>query len=1244
MSDKAELQATPVVPEGILKAAKAGELVIFVGAGASKPTMPGWDEWVDDLLTKLIRHGAINHSDKHQIKSLDVKKQVSIVKIIADSDTALKSKLKIGETFNTKGKDVPRIYNSLNRIGCNYITTNYDDFLKPYKDIPPIAWTEDKRHYDLSDLKEGHFVELCHVLHLHGIWHQEKNMIVSDFDYFRHYAPDSPVPNFLRRIFKTYTVLFIGYSLGEPEILAHFFPSMDIDGNLRKQHYMLDGFYRSQTTLYNFLRDYYQNTYKIELIGFPLDEKSYERLTDIIDDWSINIESKSQKKIGVAQRIEEEANSELTSHELENLFTAAHQNKHTFKLLMKRAEKIAWLQLFINKDVFQIDANFSRYWAPVSYLHNIKDELSKPENADDAEKVWQIIKDVTSHARENSIANYHVWWKFVQITPNIPSEMIKEEELKNLVAYWLESSLGAAHMILADLGDYLLVSLLKNDDEHSKKLLLELLSQMYAIEEIKDSNTATGSKAIFKVKDQRNYHIKKITETYANNIGRSIGINAAVLLRELLTEAVSMSDNDSWCSYWQPAIENHKQNEYREDCENILVMCLRDILSGYIEVETLEDNIVPFVQELLNSEFLILKRIGIYAVAEHYSRLKALTDSVLELGIPQSGYRHEYWQFLHRNVGGFNPDQKKLVLSEIENITHDKDEEPDEKYLAYKKAIWYSALKDIDIVASEKYQECLSTGISDPEHPDFGCYSSGVKRVSPQSPYSIEYLGEMDIPNLVKTLQDYDGPISSWGDEPDLEGLCKALKETIKTQPEKYIDRLEQWLDMAPYYIYELLSAYHFLWIDRYEKLPWKNAWDKILHFCDILVEKSEFWSYEPNDNDRWFTRNYVPGTIAQLIESGIREDERTFDISCIPLAKNIILKMLNESKPGDYERDSFDPLGVAINSQRGKCLECLINLALHSCKLEDKKNKSHEDVWKNEYQSIFENEFDIVQKNEAFDFAPLATRYLPQFLYMSKTWVSKRLEHFFPEGNEIAWKAAIHGYSCVGQVHQSIYKYLKDTGQLEKVLDIEEFKEVVKERIIQQSVIVYLNENEKLTDENSLLKKILERKKYDELHQAIWFLWAQRSKNEKENTELRNKVFEIWRAILDIITPELETKEEYKKLASELCQLAVFIDELNEECIKLLKSICKYAEIAWHSDQVIESFTNLVGNYTEQVFDLYMKMLEGPPPYYPKEKIVSVLKKFDTEKQTQILDKYVDQGESNLALELRKAINMKEN
>lgn len=284
----------PKIPTEIELSSNECKLVIFIGAGVSGLVgCPSWDEFANRALEQLAGPPQqISYSDIQQLSHLDAKKRLSIAFQIADSE---------GYQFDYEALVEPRpkkeskIYDYIKKIGCVYVTTNYDRFL-------------DASTLSLSGTSDGGTAAsqvrprpelICRpdqfmpsalqkpgtVVHLHGSIEDPKRMIITTSNYLRHYN-DEHVKTFLEDLFKTRTVLFVGYGLEETEILEHILrKGMPRDDSI-KRRFMLSGFYSHQEKTFNHLYEYYRKSFGVYVCHFIMDHLDRKQLESIFEDWS----------------------------------------------------------------------------------------------------------------------------------------------------------------------------------------------------------------------------------------------------------------------------------------------------------------------------------------------------------------------------------------------------------------------------------------------------------------------------------------------------------------------------------------------------------------------------------------------------------------------------------------------------------------------------------------------------------------------------------------------------------------------------------------------------------------------------------------------------------------------------------------------------------------------------------------------------------------------------------------------
>ncbi len=288
----------PILPREIKQAYSEEELVLFVGAGASRLLdLPSWSGLAKKVLEDLQELGYLNFSRIDQLKGLNPQKQLSIADIIAkdnDAELDIPKHLK-GES---DGND---IYKFINDMGCCCVTTNYDELLNPRflaEEDKSKAQELGNRVYDKERFEIDLLSEPGAVVHLHGSVSRPRRMVVTTKQYLKHYK-DIKVQAFLKGLFANKTVLFIGYGLEDMEILEYLLKKGSVikpelnDGRQLKSstrmHFALQGFFLSQKTLYEDLHAYYKESFGIDLVGFALDDEMHKGLENVIKFWAFQI-------------------------------------------------------------------------------------------------------------------------------------------------------------------------------------------------------------------------------------------------------------------------------------------------------------------------------------------------------------------------------------------------------------------------------------------------------------------------------------------------------------------------------------------------------------------------------------------------------------------------------------------------------------------------------------------------------------------------------------------------------------------------------------------------------------------------------------------------------------------------------------------------------------------------------------------------------------------------------------------
>ncbi len=278
-----ELSPSPPIPKEVANAAQSGQLVVFVGAGISRlVNCPSWEDLSRKILNQIVPDG-LNHYEVSQILSIsDPKKKLSIARIVSKNNGI---DLDYKSLFPTDCK-TPNIYTYLNKFECAFVTTNYDTFLHP--ELKKLEPQEKWRFYKVEDILREKADVNGNVIHLHGCIEDYSSMVITTRDYIDHYSK-AEIQEFLTYLFKSKTVLFLGYGLEEIEVLEYILriEERSIKSSIPiVKRFILQGFFKAEQTMFNIFKEYYREAFDADLVGFIKDYNSYEQQIEILENWS----------------------------------------------------------------------------------------------------------------------------------------------------------------------------------------------------------------------------------------------------------------------------------------------------------------------------------------------------------------------------------------------------------------------------------------------------------------------------------------------------------------------------------------------------------------------------------------------------------------------------------------------------------------------------------------------------------------------------------------------------------------------------------------------------------------------------------------------------------------------------------------------------------------------------------------------------------------------------------------------
>jgi hypothetical protein len=210
------------LPKSLVQAYVEKRCAVFVGAGASQAAgYPGWDGFLELLVDRCVDENRLSDDEAKIYRNLVgvAGKQLTLA-------SALKDKLGdvwdlvISEMFYDEHKEPAAVHKLLPKLTnlSMVITTNYDTLLEDNyaNGRPPKVLT----FSDGGEMRRLMLQRQFFILKAHGDAAKPGNGIILTINDYRGLARERAYQSLLASIFTLNTVLFIGVSLNDPELLV----------------------------------------------------------------------------------------------------------------------------------------------------------------------------------------------------------------------------------------------------------------------------------------------------------------------------------------------------------------------------------------------------------------------------------------------------------------------------------------------------------------------------------------------------------------------------------------------------------------------------------------------------------------------------------------------------------------------------------------------------------------------------------------------------------------------------------------------------------------------------------------------------------------------------------------------------------------------------------------------------------------------------------------------------------------
>ncbi len=828
------------------------------------------------------------------------------------------------------------------------------------------------------------------------------------------------------------------------------------------------------------------------------------------------------------------------------------------------------------------------YWSALDYLEAVAKLSGYSNDLPLAEKVMGVVRNVSS-AREpdGSIRdNYHTWRKFGEIIGLVPTDAVAFEDL-GFIPGWLKSRFERGLVAIA-LDEGVLKKSLASDSPDDLEKACRILDYCTGIQWEEEKYGGGRKKPVTVVDD---HWLKKLIGHHANSFGAKIGKEASQIFRDRVREVFRVDSRKLPSYVERPAVEDHEQNKRWQGAENCTVEGLRDVLLSWIDHD-ISRNPVSFVNEILNDDNEMVRRIGIFVLGKRWERLNGLYADVVAPDLFSSRNIHEMYSLLREHFMDFSDSDKAATLEALRDLPLPEDDEAPEKHLHYTQRNWLSAITGHGYGPAESwYSELMADGslgrVS--QHPDFHYYMESWVGSGP-SPYSVQELLAfaadgmlINILNDFQTSNDWRGPSTA--------ALVKTLEEAIGANPEIFLRLLSKFLSAKRSYQYGVINGFKRLWDgpqDNNVQLDWGVAWDKLLSFFANLLNAEDFWSEAVvEEKDLMPTKNWIPSAIAEFLQAGTKKDEHAFSEDLLPKSFSLIVILLKQINPVSEAND--DAMMQAINSEKGKAIEALFNHALRVCRVNDKLTGDHLEAWAL-IKHVFDEELSKCTDTN-YEFSTLAGAYLSNLEYVSSEWLKANFGEIFPQAFQTNFLCAVDGLTYCSTT-RSIYGLLVEHEVLDRALQLDFKRQEVRKRLVERIALAYLWGDEQL--DSPRFAFMFEKGLVEDLKDVSDFFWSVREQ-ELSDDQIR-RVLEFW---VHCATKVRSLSEPPVQLMSSLSRLSGFVQTLSGKEMDLMLDVAPFVSVAHNADDFIEELDRLLEEYPSEVSSLLGKVLENYKPSY---------------------------------------------
>ncbi len=1069
------------------------------------------------------------------------------------------------------------IYRELYKLRGIFITTNadilFDEFFYPENVVAELE------HCSKSDIEQTRSNHLSKLYHIHGYITDRGSLVFTLPEYMRRYK-DQTFQEFLTTIFKKYTVLFVGYGLGEFEVLDFLLKDKESRKKIKKKHYMLAPYFKGEENILKSEQSYYDGL-DVKLLPYAKDENGYAQLYKVVKDWGKEINNCTNHHSKITDDIDDAINSfspEKIGPTLQKIRDDLPFEKYFFMRLIESKQTLRWLDSLDGVSYFSArnnlffrkignDPNISQIpiW-PLKILCKICEEANQMDGEErDAllQKINLRVEEfIDVQLTEDRLENPWVDGEIITLLSALPVSYISEK----YIDFVKTSLLINTYTILINtmVGPELLPHLIKNNaKKHYVLRVLEAVMRLPLIlEESRGKENSCSEEYLAET-------LKKNKDALAHLYPFEVANIVLEIMRDILK-----SDKYRFRLCEVHTDEDPDQKE-SDDYESQFVYVVRDMLEN-CKPSQIED----LVKEWLVSQHEIFRRLAFHLIDHHYRNLSKLFWELSKNPLERSFIR-ELYDLIRHNAPGFNDEQVDKMINWIETLERFSKSDGgsegmrEQVYIGLKKDWLFALLPCGRERVQDLYDHYHAINDVEPTPPEPLILAGIVEEVSPISKDAFLTMGNAQ---KAEYMNFYISPRMIFShDSFKEESLVFAVKEFTREDPENLSQDLAPFLKVKLEYQIALLEGFGETWENENE-----IDWAAIFAFIVQIITEDDFW--KPVENSSSADQGKIIHAISNLIIAGVQTDDHAFSAEYFPDAEKVLMILFSKYKEGSVQEDSSfsledHPIDFLLTSKIGSLLIAVIGYSLRY-----ERVCTEERQLKPEIKAILTERLNT--PGQTISTAAAIARYLNSLHAIDPGWILENFRLIFNEDDLSHWEIAMYEFlSRNFALRKPICHELKKGGHYAKSIS-HPFPDEIKKRLVWHISLGYLYDWDALDDEESLLLRLLQEGDSEHFAALMDFVLKQ-EKNKSKIVQFETKIRRLWKTILK----ELKTRKLSKQSTVSLnliCWLQLF-EEIDDELFDLAETSLPYVTANEGFSQLITLLIGLAPKSPQHVASLFL-------------------------------------------------------